>query len=356
MRPLAAVNRSHLSAGPWQETPALRVWHMPVPDLDATVRSLYRAATGEATWDAVLAPLRDGLGAQALEVVTGAASAAAGHHLVRLVAPSAGGAPAVHITWPADRPPDAATRAWLDRLAPHLHDALRAGWRLRQLPQRVTLGRVLLDRLPQPAWLLQADGRMAWENAPGRQARAAGGWLHADGPHLHPRHPGRQRVLAAALASALAEPTGRRLLVPVEPAPADATAVPPRRAHWLVRRLDRMPSAGPLAAGDDAVLLVVLFDPAQADAGPVTAPQQVAALSAVYGFTPAESRVALHLARGSTVRAIAATLDVAPSTVRSHLDAVNAKLGVDRKLDAVRLLVQGGWLWRRGQQEGTLDA
>lgn len=330
---------------------------MPVPDLDTTVRNLYRAATGEAAWDAVLAPLRDGLGAEALEVIAGAAAATHAPHVVLLTAPATGDAPTVQITWAADRPPDAATRAWLDRLAPHLHDALRAGRRLRQLPPRVALGRVLLDRLPQPAWLLLADGRIAWENGPARQERAGGRWLHADGPRLSPRIPVQQQVLATALASALAVPTGRRLLVPVEPAGAVESAA---RAHWLLRRLDPVPAAAePLALGNGAVLLVVLFDPAQADAPPLAVPQHAAALATVYGFTPAESRVAACLAQGATLREIAAVLDVAPSTIRSHLDAVTAKLGVDRKRDVVRLLVQGGWLWRAGQTEqgeGVLDA
>lgn len=336
---------------------------MPVPDLDATVRGLFRAATGETGWDAVLAPLRDSLGAHALEVITGATaapSASAAQHVVRLAAPMAGDAPAVQITWPADRPPDAATRAWLARLAPHLHDALRAGRRLRQLPPRAALGLVLLDRLLQPAWLLLADGCIAWENGPARQERARGRWLQADGARLQPRAPDQQQALAMAVASALTAATGRRLLVPVVPVvplPSAGNAAPPLRAHWLLRRLDRMPAvARPVVKGDDPVLLVVLFDPAQADAPPLAAPQQVAALATVYGFTPAESRVAACLAQGATVRQIAAVLDVAPSTIRSHLDAVTAKLGVDRKVDAVRLLAQGGWMWRGGKAEGVADA
>lgn len=329
---------------------------MPVPDLDATVRSLYRAATGEVSWDVALAALRDGLGAVDLQMVAGDAAAVAPHTL-RLPAATAGDTAAVQIRWPADQPPDTATRAWLDRLAPHLHDALRAGQRLRVLPQRVALGRVLLDRLPQPAWLLQADGRIAWENGAGRQARASVPWLRGDGARLTTGTPARQQALAAALQAVLASPVRRRLLVPVDPAAPLHTAEPPARAHWLLRRLDPPPAAGePLALAAAPVLLVVLFDPAQCDALSAAAPVQAAALGTVYGFTPAESRVAACLAQGATVRQIATLLDVAPSTIRSHLDAVLAKLGVDRKLDAVRLLAQGGWMWRAGQAEGVLDA
>lgn len=327
---------------------------MPVPDLDATVRGLYRAATGEAAWDVTLAALREGLAADDLQVISGTAPVTPVPHAVLLTALAAGDAPMVQITWPADRQPDVATRAWLDRLAPLLHDALRAGRRLRALPQRAALGQLLLDRLPQPAWLLQADGRIAWENSAGCKARAAGRWLLDDGSRLAPRTLAQQQALAAALTLALAAPTERRLIVPVEPADA---ADPPMRAHWLLRRLDPQPAAAePQALAVEPVLLVVLFDPAQADAPSADSPGQAAALATVYGFTPAESRVAACLAQGATVRQIAAKLDVAPSTIRSHLDAVTAKLGVDRKLDAVRLLAQGGWMWRAGQAGQEAEA
>ena len=61
----------------------------------------------------------------------------------------------MQITWPPDRPPDAATRAWLGRLAPHLHDALRAGERLRQVPARGQLGQQLLDTLDLSAYRVE---------------------------------------------------------------------------------------------------------------------------------------------------------------------------------------------------------
>ncbi|HQC98914.1 MAG TPA: helix-turn-helix transcriptional regulator [Aquabacterium sp.] len=330
---------------------------MPLPDLDATVRGLYCAATCEAGWEAELAALRDALGAADLQVIAGAAVPATAPHCLCIGLPSAGAAAAVQITWAADGPPDAATRAWLARLAPHLGDALRAARRLRQLPPRAALGRVLLERLPQPAWLLQADGRIDWENGPARVERAVGPWLLDDATRLLPRHPGHRQALEQAIHRALAALTRRRLLVPVEAAGPEGVAAPPSRAHWLVRRMDAPPAfAGPQAAGAAPVLLVVLFDPTHAEAAPPAPPDQVEVLGTVYGFTPAESRVAQCLAQGATVRQIAAMLDVAPSTIRSHLDAVTAKLGVERKLDAVRLLVQSGWMWRGGDAGGAGDA
>ncbi len=329
---------------------------MPVPDFDATVRALYRAATGDAPWDAALAALRDGLGAQALVLQAGplqpAVLPAAAPHTIELRARLGDGqAMAVRITWPACRQPDATTVSWLDRLPPHLLYALRVGERLRQLPACGQLGQLLLDTLPHPAWLLQADGRIAWANAVARRPDASARWLRAAAPGLALRDPADQQAFDAARAQALASAVCQRVLAPLAgglcaPAHPDAPVPPAMQARWLLRRLDA-PAAEP-------VLLAILFDPGAADADAPTL--SATALASTFGFTPAESRVAVCLAQGCTVREIAALLGVAPSTVRSHLDQVMAKLGVGRKLDAVRLLVQGGWLWRDVQAEGVVDA
>lgn len=344
---------------------------MPVPDFDATVRSLYLAATGAALWDGALAALRDGLGAAALEVQQAPASATAGRmadpdprwahgpaagtpgHIARLqLRPQAGAAVALQISWSGHQAPDTTTRTWLDRLAPHLNDALRADARLRQLPARAQLGQLLLDTLPHPAWLLRGDGCIAGANAAARQPRVPPRWLQSAGPALLLPTPAEQQAVDAARLQALASDARRPVMATLAGVDASSGAgAQAARARWLIRRLD--------ATADDPVLLAILFDPDAGSAsksGAGTTTLSAPALAGTFGFTPAESRVAVWLAQGCTVREIAILLDVAPSTVRSHLDAVMAKLGVDRKLDAVRLLVQGGWMWRDMQAEGAVDA
>jgi DNA-binding CsgD family transcriptional regulator len=61
-----------------------------------------------------------------------------------------------------------------------------------------------------------------------------------------------------------------------------------------------------------------------------------------HGLTPTEVRVALHLIDGGTVASCAAALDVAESTIRSHLKAVFAKTGVKRQAHLIALLKGGG--------------
>lgn len=61
-------------------------------------------------------------------------------------------------------------------------------------------------------------------------------------------------------------------------------------------------------------------------------------LQGLFDFTPAEARVAAAIGEGQTVEAIAAAGGVSRETVRSHLKAVLAKVGVSRQVDLVRLL------------------
>ena len=60
-------------------------------------------------------------------------------------------------------------------------------------------------------------------------------------------------------------------------------------------------------------------------------------VSATFELTPAETRVLVCLIEGSTVVEAAASLDIAPTTVRTHLDSIFAKTGVSRQSELVRL-------------------
>ena len=57
------------------------------------------------------------------------------------------------------------------------------------------------------------------------------------------------------------------------------------------------------------------------------------------GLTPAESRVALWLAEGKTVPAIARDSGRAERSVRTHVKRIHRKLGVSRRAQLVRLVL-----------------
>jgi DNA-binding CsgD family transcriptional regulator len=54
-------------------------------------------------------------------------------------------------------------------------------------------------------------------------------------------------------------------------------------------------------------------------------------------LTPAETRVLASLLAGRTLAETAVTLDIAPSTAKTHLDNIFSKTGVTRQADLMRL-------------------
>ena len=62
-------------------------------------------------------------------------------------------------------------------------------------------------------------------------------------------------------------------------------------------------------------------------------------MEAALGLTPVESRVAVLLAEGKTVRDIAAAMDRKESTIRTHVKRMFAKHGLSRQVDLVRLVM-----------------
>jgi DNA-binding CsgD family transcriptional regulator len=57
-----------------------------------------------------------------------------------------------------------------------------------------------------------------------------------------------------------------------------------------------------------------------------------------HNLTPTETRIVLHLIDGGTVASCAEALEVAASTVRSHLKSVFSKTGVTRQAQLTTLL------------------
>jgi DNA-binding CsgD family transcriptional regulator len=96
----------------------------------------------------------------------------------------------------------------------------------------------------------------------------------------------------------------------------------------------------PLAGGEvrsrlePAAVAAVFINPKVDDAA------SARAVAATFGLTPAETRVLTRMLTGSTVAEAAADLGVAPTTARTHLDAIFAKTGVSRQSELIRLAAQ----------------
>lgn len=96
-----------------------------------------------------------------------------------------------------------------------------------------------------------------------------------------------------------------------------------------------------LALDDSPAALLIVTDPqegAHADA------QTVQRLGTLYGLTPMEARVAVHVALGVSGPEAAEQLGIGPGTVHGHLKSVFAKVGVKRQSSLARLLTRTGVL------------
>ncbi len=132
-----------------------------------------------------------------------------------------------------------------------------------------------------------------------------------------------------------------------------------------VRRSPTLPSLAvhvlPVAvAGREAVLsrvaaLVLLVDPR-------TQPRlDVERVGAALGLTRAESRVAVALAEGASVRDIARTTERQESSVRWLIKQIHAKLEIPRNADLVRMVLSAAWGTGQpasgpGQERGAMAA
>jgi len=77
-------------------------------------------------------------------------------------------------------------------------------------------------------------------------------------------------------------------------------------------------------------------------ADPTCTPATAATLTQLYGFTPAEARLARALAKGEGLGAAAEKLEIGVNTAKTHLQHIFAKTQTSRQAELVRLLTSVG--------------
>ena len=173
---------------------------------------------------------------------------------------------------------------------------------------------------------LDARGRIVAANDRALSVLRGGDTVYDEGGFLFARVQADDDTLQALLARAL-PPFGDQgeagSLTMKRPAP-----LPPLVLHVNpLRRRDGWFPQWPVAA------LVLLAEPAR---GAGIDPDLAAA---VLGLTRTESRVAVMLAEGLSVREIAAAMERQESTIRSHVKRIFAKHGLNRQAELVRLVL-----------------
>lgn len=185
-------------------------------------------------------------------------------------------------------------------------------------------GLILNIQPEDPAFIIDRDRRIHYRNA-------AADTLLAEASVAALRH-GRLALLARAAADHFAT-----LMATIEPWKDGATfyglpmATPGRRRPILLK-IDAIPQAHDVGRER---FLVVIADLDRRSSTPLDG-----LLHSVFGFTKAESRVALGLFEGKSVGELARDLAISVATVRTHIKRIFVKADVRRQSELIRLLAR----------------
>jgi DNA-binding CsgD family transcriptional regulator/PAS domain-containing protein len=215
--------------------------------------------------------------------------------------------------------------ALLEVLMPHLRRACLLHQRLARFRAERAGALAALEKLPTAVWVIDAQGRLLFANAAGRDldSRHDGLWIDGTG-HPVAADPNETQALHRCIRATLAAGAGRGV------APDCAVSI---RRHCCDAPLHVMLyPLGENALVQGCAAAMFIFDPSKA-AAPDTH-----LLRRFYGLTPAEARLACALARGDSVEGYGAVHGLTMNTVRTHLKRALAKTGTHRQSQLVGLL------------------
>ncbi|MEE4143878.1 MAG: helix-turn-helix transcriptional regulator [Halieaceae bacterium] len=228
-----------------------------------------------------------------------------------------------------EAPFSARDREVLALITPHLHLALEIYARLNQMTSERDIYAGAIDQLSVATIILDEQGRLLNTNALASALLKEGDGLSLRGKHLRIESRSTDRELQSALGSVIAaQRAGETSVVkalrvprPGGRPPLGLVIRPVPVGEWAEGQ------AGPCAA-------VFLSDPEQHD----SASQQT--LGELFGLTPAESNVAILLARGLSLAEVSQVQNISPHTARAQLKSIFAKTGVSRQAELVRMIIK----------------
>jgi DNA-binding CsgD family transcriptional regulator/PAS domain-containing protein len=215
-------------------------------------------------------------------------------------------------------------------LIPHLQRAFQLHRRLVELKSEHELAVEALDRVPVGVLLLDGTGKALLVNRSAREILSGKDGLSLQNDGLHAGRPAETAALRRLLSDALQTGAGKG----VGSGGVLSISRPSLRRPYSVfvtpLRAERS------AFGESgAVAAVFLSDP---EKKPETNPE---ALKRLYGFTPAEARIAERLLRGESIEEAAQDLHVSINTARTHVKSLFDKTDTHRHRELLRILLSG---------------
>lgn len=234
----------------------------------------------------------------------------------------------VHRAYSLD-PVSSVARRLIAIISPHVARAVCVGNVIAAAELRSSAAAEAMEHLALGIVILDREGRPIHANAALRTIVADhdGIGLSADGLRFGHRivQTHAQRLLANAIATAsgfgleaggqvaVTRPSGRR--------PYRVTIAP-------------LPLREPIFIADRPAAIVLVADPERAPA------PAVETLRALYRLTPRETELAIALADGATLSAVAERLGITVGTARVHMTTIYAKTGTTRQAELVSLLAR----------------
>jgi DNA-binding CsgD family transcriptional regulator len=209
----------------------------------------------------------------------------------------------------------------------HIERAVHFGFRLGTLGTMQEISLDLIDANPQGIFLLDGAGRIVTANRAAEALLASDDGIVASADGLALRNPVENHTLQELIGRALATAQNG------SPCAGAMRALRPsgRRSYSLM--------VSPLTGRSH----IMLTAPQPAACVMIVDPETQAAfrgqtLRALYGLTPAETRLAQRLAAGDELKAAAAQLGIGYGTARAQLAAIFRKTETKRQGELVRLL------------------
>ena len=229
----------------------------------------------------------------------------------------------------------------ITRAMDKLRERTRSSDELKQLQALSDSMSEILNRLPQGVILVTGDCRVVQVNLVASQILQSKDGLQVDqGGQLVARSAAdtrslRELVLKASTASG-GSPTGGAMTI-LRPEAGTSLSL-------MVTPVDPTMNTSHL----EEVVSVFVVDPERPTPG-------VGMLCKLYGMTPAEAKLAAHLAQGRSLDQASQSWGVSLSTVRTHLKHIFTKTDTSRQVDLVHKLLTGPAMLSTNKDDGTDD-
>ena len=216
--------------------------------------------------------------------------------------------------------------AFVQRLVPHIHRAVRLNRRLAGLQNERETLKSALSAIETAVFILDAGGVIVFANAAGERLLARRDGLRSEHGRLFAESFSAQNALAALIGNALAERGPRGGGVPLPQL---------RMSRPLIVKI--MPIAhkgGPWLNAPEARAVVFVSDTE------APAAETVEAAMDAYGLTPAEKKLLSELVAGRSLKEAADSLSITRATSRNRLARIMTKTETHRQSELLRLMLR----------------